>query len=202
MFDTGGGVIWGLGGTGLQTVKTYCTLDHSKNQSGPNQDVCEVTYTLLITAYEPIHHNICQCSCRVNSIINKYPPVRAVISPRCFPIPGFVSAWHTYTQSSVSHPSHCSVRGSRFDDKAWHYRVDLSLLCLCEWHHDPSDLVINIPMAIHINAFTLVDCGQQSHTHSVLVNISNQREINYLSGGSLHLCLTVFLSFPPLVYLI
>lgn len=131
----------------------------------------DTTYTLHFTVYKPIHHNICQSSCRVNRIIYyKYLPVndhRAVISHCCFPVPCSLSASHTYTQSSVSHPSHCSVRGSQFNDKAWHYRVDLSLLCLCEWDHDPSDLVINIPMAIQINAFTLVDCGQQSQMDAV-----------------------------------
>lgn len=41
-------------------------------------------HTLHFAAHKPIHHNICQSSCRVNRIINKYPPVNdhgAVISP-------------------------------------------------------------------------------------------------------------------------
>lgn len=124
--------------TNMYVLKTQ---HHNKNRSGLLEGVCEGTYTLHFTIYEPIHHNICQCSCRVNRIINKYPPVndhRAVISPHSSPAPRSISASHTHTHTSINLSSitllcQSSNSVSQLGDKAWHYRADLSLLCLCEW---------------------------------------------------------------------
>lgn len=203
MFDTDG-VIRALGQRGavLQACQ-YVWSEHTTPQQEPAwspQGVYEGTYTLHFTIYKLIHHNICQCSCRLNRIINKYIPVndhRAVISRSGFPGHCSISASHTHTSislSSITLLCQSSNSVSQLSDKAWHYRVDLSLLCLCECGHDLSDLVIDMPMAVQINAFALVHCGQQTHTHTP-VNISNQRKINYPSGQTRRPSSSLFVCF-------
>lgn len=117
------GVIRAVGQRGADL---FWKLNTRTRTSLVSRRACEGTYTLRITVYKPIHHNICQCSCRVNRIINKYPPVndyRAVINPRGSPTPRSLylclSHTHTHTHSHQFLIHHTALsESSQLGDKA------------------------------------------------------------------------------------
>ena len=81
--------------------------------------------------------------------------------------------------------------------------MDLSLLCLRECDRDPSDLVIDVLMAVQINAFTPAVSGlthTHTHTHThTLVKISNQRKIKNMAAFFIFVCFSFIFTFPATI---
>lgn len=149
--------------------------------------MCEDFCTFYITVYKAIYHNICLRCCIVNRITDYCHPDednRAVITPQHFTL----SMAHAHTSITLLCQSSNST--SQLSDKAWDCRADLSLLCLCAGDHELSDLGINMPVALQINAFRV---HAQWNTKTLWWTfLTRGKLITVVEPGPLHLCVSPF----------